>query len=184
MSMRQLKWHEQKLLKKVNFAYWKRDDNLREWQAIQRYKITREEYWRYNRLVRNTHKMCHAIMKLEQNDEYRVRTTQELLDKLWNMALIQERKNLQTVDRLSVSAFCRRRLPVIMVRLNMADNLKEAISLIQAGHVRVGTECVSDPAFLVTRSLEDYITWTDNSKIKAHVMKFNENLDDFQLLGI
>ena len=184
MSMRRLKWHEKKLLKKVNFDYWKNDDQLFEWKAMQKYKITREEYWRYNRLVRNTNKMCHELMKLEQNDEYRVRSTQELLDKLWNMGLIQERKNLETVNRLSVSCFCRRRLPVVMVRLNMADNLAEAMSLIQAGHVRVGTECVSDPAFLVSRNLEDYITWTDNSKIKSHVMKFNENLDDFDLLGI
>ena len=130
MSMRKLKWHEQKLLKKVNFAYWKQDDQLREWQAVQRYRITREEYWRYNRLVRNTNKMVHELMKLEQNDEYRVKTTQELLEKLYNMGLIQEKRNLKSVNRLTVSSFCRRRLPVIMVRLNMADNLKEAISLV------------------------------------------------------
>eukprot|EP01083_Nonionella_stella_P019593 54408_1 len=184
MAMRKLKWHEQKLLKKVNFAYWKRDDQLKEWQAIQRYRITREEYWRYNRIVRNTNKMVHELMKLEQNDEYRVKSTQELLEKLYNMALIHEKKNLNSVNKLSVSAFCRRRLPVVMVRLNMADNLKEAISLVHAGHVRVGTECVSDPAFLVSRSIEDFVTWTDNSKIKAHVMKFNEALDDYELLGI
>ena len=182
--MRELKWHEQKLLKKVNFAYWKHDDQLREWKAVQVYRIAREEYWRYNRLVKNTQKMVHEIMKLEQNDEYRVKTTQELLDKLYNMALIHEKKNLNSVKRLTVSSFCRRRLPVIMVRLNMADNLKEAISLVQAGHVRVGTQCVSDPAFLVSRTLEDFITWTDNSKIKAHVMKFNEAFDDYELLGI
>mmetsp|Transcript_6280 Transcript_6280/g.10361 ORF Transcript_6280/g.10361 Transcript_6280/m.10361 type:complete len:185 (-) Transcript_6280:149-703(-) len=184
MSMRKLKWHEEKLLKKVNFGYWQQDDNLQEWQTVQRYRITREEYWRYKRLASSCYKMVEEIKKLEQNDEYRVKTTQELLNKLYDMALIQEKKNLNSMQKLSVSAFCRRRLPVVMVRLNMADNLKEAISLVQAGHVRVGTECVSDPAFLVSRSIEDFVSWCDNSKIKAHVQKFNEALDDYDLLGI
>ena len=132
MSMRELKWHEQKLLKKVNFGYWKNDDQLKEWQIVQRYRITREEYWRYNRLVRETNKLVYELMKLEQNDEYRVKTTQEILDKLYNMALIHEKKNLNSVNKLTVAGFCRRRLPVVLVRLNMAENLKEAISLVEA----------------------------------------------------
>ena len=51
------------------------------------------------------------------------------------------------------------------------------------GHVRVGTDLVTDPAYLVTRNMEDYVTWVDTSKIKRHVMKYNEKLDDFDLLG-
>lgn len=135
MSMRELKWHEQKLLKKVNFGYWRNDDQLKEWQVVQRYRITREEYWRYNKLVRDTNKLVYEIMKLEQNDEFRVKTTQETLDKLYDMALIHEKKNLNSINRLTVAAFCRRRLPVVMVRLNMADNLKEAISLVEAARM-------------------------------------------------
>lgn len=184
MSMRALKWHEKKLLKKVNFAYWKRDDQLKEWQAIQRYRITREEYWRYNRLVRQTNKLVHELLQLEQNDEYRIKSTQELLNRLYDMGLISEKISLKSGMKLSVSQFCRRRLPVLMIRLNMADNLKEAISLVKAGHIRVGVECVSDAAFLVSRSLEDFVTWTDTSKIRKYVMKYNEKLDDFDLLGI
>ena len=51
------------------------------------------------------------------------------------------------------------------------------------GHVRVGPNVVTDPAFLVTRSLEDFLTWVDGSKIKRAVMKYNDKLDDFDLLG-
>lgn len=74
---------------------------------------------------------------------------------------------------------CRRRLPVVMVRLKMSENLQEAVTFIEQvmrlralsvlyvcplglgpdrknwmlckGHVRVGPEVVTDPAFLVTR---------------------------------
>lgn len=50
--------------------------------------------------------------------------------------------------------------------------------------MRVGPEVITDPAFLVTRNMEDFVTWVDNSKIKAHIMKFNDKVDDFDLLGI
>lgn len=47
----------------------------------------------------------------------------------------------------------------------------------------MGTDLVSDPAYLVTRDMEDYVTWVDSSKIKRHIMKYNNALDDFDLLG-
>ena len=50
-------------------------------------------------------------------------------------------------------------------------------------HVLTGPEVVTDPAFHVTRSMEDFITWVDSSKIKRTVAKYNDKLDDFDLLG-
>lgn len=41
--MRQLKYHEQKLLKKVDFYQWKSDDTLREIQVMRRYHIQKRE---------------------------------------------------------------------------------------------------------------------------------------------
>mmetsp|Transcript_29463 Transcript_29463/g.55144 ORF Transcript_29463/g.55144 Transcript_29463/m.55144 type:complete len:101 (-) Transcript_29463:267-569(-) len=99
------------------------------------------------------------------------------------MGLVATKKSLQVCDKLNASAFCRRRLPVVMVRLKMSETLREAVTLIEQGHVRVGPETVTDPAFLVTRSFEDHITWVDNSKIRRAIMKYNDKLDDFVLLG-
>jgi U3 small nucleolar ribonucleoprotein protein IMP3 len=48
--------------------------------------------------------------------------------------------------------------------------------------VRVGVDTVTDPAFLVTRSMEDFVTWVDTSKIRRHVLKYNDRLDDYDLL--
>ena len=47
------------------------------------------------------------------------------------------------------------------------------------GHVRIGPETVTEPAFLVTRSMEDFVTWVDTSKIKRKISAYNEQLDDF-----
>lgn len=43
--MRQLKHHEQKLLKKVDFLQWKKEDTMREMKVIRRYFLQqREDY--------------------------------------------------------------------------------------------------------------------------------------------
>ncbi|ESP04975.1 hypothetical protein LOTGIDRAFT_101919, partial [Lottia gigantea] len=67
-----------------------------------------------------------------------------------------------------------RRLPVVMFKLNMAETLKAATTFIEQGHIRVGPEVITDPAFLVTRSMEDFITWTDTSAIRKQVMEYND----------
>lgn len=56
----------------------------------------------------------------------------------------------------------------------MSEYIKNANDLIEQGHVRVGTDVVKDPAFLVSRTLEDFVTWVDTSKIRKHVMEYNE----------
>lgn len=47
----------------------------------------------------------------------------------------------------------------------------------------MGVDLITDPAYLVTRNMEDYVTWVDTSKIKKHIMKYNDKLDDYDLLG-
>ena len=74
--------------------------------------------------------------------------------------------------------YCRRRLATVMVKLKFAEHLKEAVTYIEQGHVRVGPETVTDPAFLVTRNMEDLITCVDTSKIKKKVMEYNGALDN------
>ena len=56
------------------------------------------------------------------------------------------------------------------------------MKFIEQGHVRVGPEVITDPAFLVTRNMEDFITWTNASKIRRHVMEYNEERDDYDLM--
>jgi U3 small nucleolar ribonucleoprotein protein IMP3 len=99
------------------------------------------------------------------------------------MGVITTKKSLVQLERLSTSSFCRRRLSVIMVRLRMAETLREAVTFVEQGHVRVGPNTVTDPAFLVTRSMEDFVTWVDTSKIKRKVLAYNDRLDDYDLLA-
>eukprot|EP01006_Ploeotia_vitrea_P007959 TRINITY_DN186_c0_g1_i1.p1 TRINITY_DN186_c0_g1~~TRINITY_DN186_c0_g1_i1.p1 ORF type:complete len:186 (+),score=83.31 TRINITY_DN186_c0_g1_i1:101-658(+) len=184
MSLRKFKHHEQKLLKKVDFMVWKTDGSLRENEILRRYHIQRrEDYTQYNRMAGHVRKLVNKLRQLDQKDPFRIKTTQQLLEKLYNMGLINTKKSLSVADKITASSFCRRRLPVVMVRLRMSETLREAVNFIEHGHIRVGPEVVTDPAFLVTRSFEDFVTWVDNSKPKQTIMKYNDKLDDFDLLG-
>jgi U3 small nucleolar ribonucleoprotein protein IMP3 len=134
-------------------------------------------------MVGGIKKLVSMITKLHQNDPFRIRTTDQLLQKLYNMGLISTKNSLAACDKITASAFCRRRLPVVMVRLKMSQTLREAVTFIEQGHVRVGSDTINDPAFMVTRNMEDFVTWVDSSKIRRHIQKYNDALDDFDLLG-
>ena len=62
-----------------------------------------------------------------------MKRTELLLDKLYKMGLIPTKKNLALCDKLTASAFCRRRLPIVMVRLKMAETAKEAVQFVEQG---------------------------------------------------
>ncbi|KAJ4833093.1 hypothetical protein Tsubulata_001073 [Turnera subulata] len=182
--MRRLKYFEKKLLKKVDFLQWKREDNHREVHVMQRYHVVqRDDYKKYSSLCRMVQKLVHLLKQIDPRDPFRVEMTNLLLEKLYNMGVIPSRKSLALCDKLSVSSFCRRRLSTVLVRLKFAEHLKEAVTYIEQGHIRVGPETVTDPAFLVTRNMEDFVTWVDTSKIKRKVLQYNEKVDDYDMMN-
>ena len=85
-------------------------------------------------------------------------------------------------DKVSVAKLCRRRLPVIMHKLKMAESVKEAVTYIEQGHVKVGVDTVTDPAFHVDRTMEDHVTWVKSSNIRKKVQSYNEIRDDYDLI--
>lgn len=182
--MRALKFHERKLLKKVDLLQWKGEHQHREVATLRRYHLQdRDDYKKYNTLCGHVTKLVALLRKMDARDPVRVELTEALLGKLYACGAIPTRKSLALCDKLSTASFCRRRLAVVLVRLKMSETLREAATFIEQGHVRVGPETVTDPAFLVTRNLEDHVTWVDTSKIKRKVMKYNDKLDDFDLLN-
>jgi len=181
--MRQLKHHEQKLLRKVSLYSWKGEDNIRVAKILRRYHIqNREDYVAYNRICGQVTQLAAKIKTLKSDDAFRIAMTEQLLEKLYNMGIITTTKSLKKAEELSTSALCRRRLPVVMVRMKMAETMRVAVTLVEQGHVRIGPDVVTDPAFLVTRGMEDFVTWVDSSKIRRAIHKYNDKLDDFDLL--
>lgn len=155
--VRQLKHHEQKLLRKVDFTNYASDANHRGAEIIRRYSLTNpNDYGSYNRLAGQLRHLAHRIALLPPESQFRRKQEDQLLEKLHDMGLLGigggGKGKLSDVERkVTVSAFCRRRLGVVMTRLRMSEHVSTANKFIEQGHVRVGTEVVTDPAFLVTR---------------------------------
>ena len=63
----------------------------------------------------------------------------------------------------------------------MAQDINMAIGLVEGGHVRVGPQMILDPAFLVSRNMEDFVTWVDTSKIRQKVLEYNDLRDDYDV---
>ncbi|GAA94435.1 uncharacterized protein L969DRAFT_90991 [Mixia osmundae IAM 14324] len=182
--MRQLKHHEKKLLKKVDFLQWKQDSTLREAKVMRTYFIQRrEDYQSYNRLCGSIRQLAHRLSQLDPRDPFRGKHEALLLSKLYDMGILGSESKMSDVEnKITVSAMCRRRIGVVMCRLKMSQTVKMAVQYVEQGHVRVGPETVTDPAFLVTRNMEDFVTWVDTSKLKRTVMSYNDELDDYDLL--
>ena len=155
--VRKLKHHEQKLLRKVDFINYPSDPTHRSAAVIRRYSLSNPaDYSSYNRQAGSLRHLAHRLSLLSPESQSRRKHEDLLLEKLNDMGLLGigggGKGKLSDVERkITVSAFCRRRLGVVMTRLRMAETVSAANKFIEQGHVRVGTEVVTDPAFLVTR---------------------------------
>ncbi|EGD86800.1 hypothetical protein H112_05307 [Trichophyton rubrum D6] len=187
--VRKLKYHEQKLLKKVDLYTYKSDNNHREATIRRRYHLQDPlDYKKYNAICGSLRQLAHKLAALDpDSDPVRKQLESQMLEKLWSMGILKQNREqgagLSKVEReVTVSTFARRRLGVVMARNGMVESVPSAVKFIEQGHVRVGTEVVTDPAFLVTRNMEDFVTWVDSSKIKRNILRYQEKLDDFDLL--
>ena len=78
--------------------------------------------------------------------------TEQLTEKLFNMGLLSDERSLAAVEKITASSFCRlsivsfvigrRRLPVVMVRLKMAQTITEADTLVRHVHIEKRRYCV------------------------------------------
>jgi U3 small nucleolar ribonucleoprotein protein IMP3 len=59
--------------------------------------------------------------------------------------------------------------------MTITDSI-QAVKTIEQGHIRVGPTPITDPAMLITRHMEDFVTWVDTSARKRAVMKYNDEV--------
>ena len=95
--------------------------------------------------------MINKLKMLSPNDPYRIKKSQELIEKLYNIGLVKTQSNLAECDKVGISTFCRRRLSFLLFKNKYCESVKEAVTFIEQGQIKIGTELVNDPAFLVNR---------------------------------
>ena len=88
------------------------------------------DYKKYNTLCGSLRQLAHKLSELDpDSDPIRKKIESEILDKLWRMGIVKQAREqgagLSRVEReVTVSAFCRRRLAVVMVRSGMVQTIK------------------------------------------------------------
>jgi U3 small nucleolar ribonucleoprotein protein IMP3 len=65
----------------------------------------------------------------------------------------------------------------------MCQHFEEATNFVRQGHIRVGPDVITDPSYFVTRGMEDFVTWVDQSKIKRKIASYNNTVDDYDLMN-
>ena len=97
--MRQLKHHEQKLLRKVDLFNWKSDRNVREASIIRKYRLQkREDYVAYSKTVGHITKLVAKLKDLPLEDPDRKQMTDLLLKKLFDMGILKSTSSLVAVE--------------------------------------------------------------------------------------
>jgi len=206
--LRKLKYHEQKLVKKVDFLNWKADGTpeQREAQArvIAKFQLRdADEFFKYANIAKAVNDSLAELRNLKNSphielQKFRDEQVALLAKKLYTMGVIDRMEQLEEefekrgeeTDaksrrqpfRVSVSSFCKRRLSYIMKKKKYCESVKLATMYIVHGHVRIGPELITDPAFVVTKSMEDFITWTGGA-IKTKIADFSGERDDYDLLN-
>ncbi|OAG28938.1 U3 small nucleolar ribonucleoprotein IMP3 [Nematocida displodere] len=172
--MRHLKYHEQKLLRKVNLLEWKGTSTAREQAVTNRFKIEeRETYVLYNGVVGKIRRLALALAKLNDNDETKTQVSKDLAQRLYVLGLVPA-KSLLECSKVSVSSFCKRRLSTVLATTKMVPDIATAVTFVTHGHVKVGTRVVTEPGFLINRAMEDYITWREESKVREAIETFKD----------
>ena len=71
---------------------WKKDANIREIAVLRRYHVQdREDYEKYNKLVGGITKLVAKLKTIKQDDTYRIAKTDQLVNKLFEMGIINAR---------------------------------------------------------------------------------------------
>jgi U3 small nucleolar ribonucleoprotein protein IMP3 len=166
---------------------------------MRRYAIQgRDDYRKYNQLCGSMRQLAHRLANLDPADPFRRKHEDLMLEKLFDMGILGTggggRGKLSDVEhKVTVSAFARRRLPVIMTRLRMSDHIQalsramyawEPTSLPTLPILSLGRQCQPLACMqwlIMARNMEDFVTWVDSSKIKRNIMKYRDKLDDFEL---
>lgn len=173
--MRNLKFHEQRLLRQTDFNNWTARNVDHAQSIVTRYQLSGVvEYKKYNDFVGLWQKIASKLKVLPQNDIFRETTIELLLKDIHRSGIkYQGRDNLKAIAKVSVSDFIKRRLDQVLLQLKMVKTLKDSQDLIEHGHVTIDGNVIRDLTYHISPQEESCITWADNSKIKHNIDNFS-----------
>lgn len=93
------------------------------------------QHHRYNKLCGSLRSFAHRLSILPAQDPFRTSMESQLLSKLYDIGVLNSQAKLSDVDnKLTVAAFCRRRLAVFMCMSKMAETVSAVSPSLQIFH--------------------------------------------------
>lgn len=94
-------------------------------QVMRKYHVQRrEDYTKYNKICGTIKSLAARIKDLPANNTLRSESSASLIQKLYNMGILPTAQSLAQAESVTVSSICRRRLPVLMVKMKMAQSVR------------------------------------------------------------
>jgi len=136
-----------------------------ELQTIGTYGLkNKREVWRLRLVLAKVRSVARELLKLDDKNERRLFEGQALMRRLHRLGVLEESKNqLDYVLQLKIEDFMERRLQTIVWRKGLAKSPHHARCLIKQRHIRVRSQMVDVPSFLVRVDSYPHIAYTTTS---------------------
>ena len=140
---------------------WDKARIEKEKELMKKYGLRRKrEIWRAEAILRNFRRRARELAAKKDKEAEKI-----LLDKLYRLGLLEKNATLDDVLSLTIEDILERRLQTMVFKKNLANTPKHARQLIVHGHIAVDGRRTIYPSFLVTRELEDKISFYKDSPL-------------------
>jgi len=121
----------------------------------------KSEIWKAASKLRGFKIQVKKIIKAKTEQSEKEKT--QLLSKLAKLGILQENQNIDDILGLSTKDILERRLQSVVFRKGLAKSMKQARQFITHEHIIVNNKKITAPGFLVPKSLENSISFSQSS---------------------
>lgn len=128
----------------------------------------KREVWRVQFTLSKIRKIARDLLTLHEKDPKRLFEGNALLRRLTRLGVLDsDHAQLDYVLALTPQNFLDRRLQTLVVKLGHAKSMHHARVLIRQRHIRVGSQIVNVPSFMVRLESEKYIGLSERSPLSG-----------------
>jgi len=144
---------------------WIKDRLLQEIELVGKYGLkNKKELWIAATLARKLRHRARQLLSLPE--EERRAQMEAILERLYEMGLVERDATLDDVLGLTAADVLERRLQTIVYKKGLAKSIYQARQLIVHGHIAIGGRRVTSPGYLVRRDEEALIDYSPGSPFK------------------
>jgi len=126
----------------------------------------KREIWRTRLALSKVRRTARILLTLDEKDEKRLFEGEALMRRLHRLGVLDEGKNkLDYVLALTLEDFLERRLQTRVFKLGLAKSIHHARVLIRQRHIRVRSQIVNVPSFVVRVDSQKHIDFSLNSPL-------------------